>query len=351
MVLGEDLVIDAPVSPLLLYAIQHDIQSLLIDYRPELKRIKVLATSVTSVPHAVPSDVATGFSAGVDTFTTLSLFTANDVPACRRLTSLTTFDVGAMGNFDQSAQIFEKYSRRVRDYAEDNDFIWQTVRSNIEQFYSAVNAGFQLTHVIRNAAAALVFEDIYSCYLYSSSLPYGSINSKNDDMSNIEQMLLPLLSTETLHFVSAGAGLSRHQKVEMISTYEPTVTMLDVCVSAATVRMTSQTINCSKCWKCSRTMLNLDLLGRLDDFANVFDLEYYRLNKDSLVLSVLDRALEGRTLEQDLITLMREQNFDFQLPKSAMLRYRLRALIARVKGFLVGVPGLKTFYRKIGRRK
>ena len=44
---------------------------------------------------------------------------------------------------------------------------------------------------------------------------------------------------------------------------------------------------------------------------------------------------------------MREQNFDFKPPKSAMLRHRFQAFIARDKGFLVGVPDLKTFYRAI----
>lgn len=117
MVLGEDLEIDAPVSPLLLYKVQHDIQSLLIDYRPELKRIKVSTTSIIPGPIVAPSDVATGFSAGIDTFTTLTLFTADHVPDSLRLTSLTTFDVGAMGSFNISEEIFAQYTRRVRDYA------------------------------------------------------------------------------------------------------------------------------------------------------------------------------------------------------------------------------------------
>lgn len=347
MVLGEDLVIDASVSPLLLYTIQHDVQSLLIDYHPELKRIKVSATSVTLAPLQVPSDVATGFSAGVDTFTTLTLFTANDVPDSRRLTSLTTFDVGAMGSFDVSSEIFEKYSRRVRDYAKDNDFIWQTARSNLNQFYGAVSANFQTTHVIRNVAAALIFEDIYGCYLYSSTYPYRNINSKNDDMSYIEPMLLPLLSTETLQFASAGAGLARVQKTELISTSQSAMTMLDVCVASAEVRMKSKFLNCSKCWKCSRMMVNLDVLGRLDDFAGIFDLEYYRSNKDHMFLTVFESAQKGKPADQDLMALMRELNFNFKVPKAAMLRHRLQALITRVKGFLSGVPGLKKLYRTI----
>lgn len=351
MALGEDLEINAPVSPLLLHTIQHDVQSLLIDYNPELKRIKVSATSVTLAPLEVPSDVATGFSAGVDTFTTLTLFTANDVPDSRHLTSLTTFDVGAMGNVDDSSEIFEKYSRRLRDYAKDNDFLWQTARSNLDQFYSAVSANFQTTHVIRNVAAALIFEDIFGCYLYSSSYPYRNINSKNDDMSYIEPIILPLLSTETLQFVSAGAGLARVQKTELISTSQSAMKMLDVCVASANVRMKSKFLNCSRCWKCSRMMVNLDVLGRIDDFAGIFDLEYYRSNKDHMFLNIFESAQKGKPADQDLMALMRERNFNFKIPRVSLLKSKLSMQIINVKNILSDVPGLKTLYRTIRRRK
>ena len=75
MMLGKDLEIGTTVSPSLLYAAQHDLQSLLIDFRPELKRINVYASSTSSPPVSSEPNVATGFSAGVDSFSTLALFT------------------------------------------------------------------------------------------------------------------------------------------------------------------------------------------------------------------------------------------------------------------------------------
>lgn len=350
MVLGEDLEIEAAVSPILLYAIQHDIQSLLIDYRPELKRIKVSATSTLSASHSAQTNVATGFSAGVDTFTTLALFTAEDVPDSLRLTSLTLFDVGAMGPPNLTSEIFEKYRCRVRDYSENNSFNWQAVRSNLDQFYGVIGHGFQLNHVIRNVAAALVFEDILSCYLYSSSYPYRHINTGNDDMSFIEPMLLSLLSTETVQFKSAGAGLAREQKTELVSSYQPAMLMLDVCVASAAIRLKSKKINCSNCWKCSRTMLNLDVLGRLNDFAEVFDIAYYRLNKDRMILTIFDSAKKGKLVERDLITLMQEKNFDLSISKFRLLKWRLSSFATNsIRQILSRAPGLRTLYRTIRR--
>lgn len=345
MVLGEDIEIDADVSPILLHTIQNDLQSLLMDYRPELKRIRVSARTTTPSSDCVKGSIATGFSAGVDTFTTLALFTADDVPDSRRITSLTTFDVGAMGPPDSSSEIYEKYQGRLHEYASKNDFDWQAARSNLDQFFSAVGHSFQFTHVIRNIAAALVFEDLYSCYLYSSTYPYRTINTNNDDMSFIEPMLLPLLSTETLRFESAGAGLARFEKSEIVSTYQPAMRMLDVCVAPADVRLQGKKVNCSKCWKCCRMMVNLDVLGRLDDFAEVFDIEYYRSNKNRVVLTIVDSALKGKPADRDLIKLMRDRNFEFKSPKHRVVMLRVSEKLRNSRKALSRILALCSLYR------
>jgi hypothetical protein len=331
MALGEDLEIDAPVSPTLLYAIQHDIQSLLLDYRPELKRIKVSATSLTPSSFSTQKDVATGFSAGVDSFSTLALYSGQDVPESRRITSLTTFDDGAISPPELPSEIFEKYTHRVRDYAETNDLKWQVARSNLDPFYTALGYNFQITHVIRNVTSAFIFEDMLSCYLYSSTYPYRAINSRRDDMAFIEPILLPLLSTETLRFESSGAGLARYEKVELVSTYPPAKQLLDVCVAPPAVRLNSKKINCSKCWKCSRMMLNLDILGRLDEFSDVLDIEYYRQNKKDAVMTVLHSADLGKPADRDLMALMQERNFDLGVSKARLLR---RKILMPIRGFL-----------------
>ncbi len=338
MVLGEDLEIDAPVSPTLLYTIQHDVQSLLRDYRPELKRIKVSATSIDPAATATPTEVATGFSAGVDSFTTLALYSGQHVPESRRITSLTTFDDGAISSPDLPSEIFENYRRRVKEYAETNALNWQVARSNLDPFYTSLGYNFQLTHVIRNVASAFVFDDMFSCYLYSSTYPYRAINSRNDDMSFIEPILLPLLATETMRCESAGAGLVRHEKTELVSTYWPAKQMLDVCVAPPALRLSSKKINCSKCWKCSRTMLNLDVLGRLDEFSEVFDIEYYRRNKRDVVMTVLYRAQEGKPMERELISLLRERGFDLEISELQLLKKRVSATVKSLARSLLATP-------------
>ena len=55
--------------------------------------------------------------------------------------------------------------------------------------------------------------------------------------------------------------------------------MLDVCVANPDKRLALEKLNCSRCWKCTRTLLTLEALGRLDAFEKVFDLPYYRTHR------------------------------------------------------------------------
>lgn len=86
-------------------------------------------------------------------------------------------------------------------------------------------------------------------------------------------------------------------------------------------------------------MLNLDVLGRLDEFSETFDIEYYRLNKNRAVATVIKSAQKGKPADRDLIALMRKENFDFKLSKFDLVKLKLSSLLSRVKGLLSGVPG------------
>ena len=310
MVLGEDLHIDGAISRTLLANLNHDIQSLFLAYTPGLSRIKVTASKVIDEKNSQRPLVATGFSAGVDTFTTLALYlTSDQVAAERKISSLSLFNVGAMGAYQKSEDIFQAYSDRVRKFATENDLQWQTLNSNLDEFYRgrSPRLGFQKTHVIRNIAAAYVFEDLYRYYYYSSTYPYSDINKANDDMAFIEPILLALLETENLRLLSAGAGLARIEKMNLIadSIYAPK--LLDVCVGDIDKRAGG---NCSRCWKCSRAMVNLDVLGKLEKFETVFDLDYFKHHKKDVIKVVFASAIKGKPADRDLINLMKETQYD-----------------------------------------
>jgi len=329
MAAGVSLKIDASVSSLLLHNLNHDIQSLLCTFNPNLTKIKVIAQPLDVTPTERPL-VATGFSAGVDSFYTLAKFSAPDIPNSLRINCLTTFDVGAMGTANASANLFKKYSDRLINFSKERGLAAITLRTNLAEFYVSPTASFQMTHIIRNVSAAMFFNDIIGTYLYSSSYPYKDINKDNHDMSFIEPILLPLLSTETTRFVSAGAGLSRIEKMERVCNLPEAKEMLDVCVASPEKRAHPEFRNCSRCWKCTRAMVTLDVLGKLDEFRAVFDVDMYRSDKPAFINRVVRRAVRGKPAEKDLVALMKSKGFEGKLLAKAERKIKLYALRKRL---------------------
>lgn len=346
MSLGEDLHIESKISESLLFNLNNDLQALLVSFEPSLKRIKITASEIIDERGITGNLVSTGFSAGVDSFTTLALyFSDQDVPRSRRISSVNVFNVGAMGAYDESVRLFQAYSERVKKFAVDNGLEWQTVNSNLDNFYTALRLGFQKTHVIRNVAAAYVYEDLYRYYYYSSTYPYKDINAGSDDMSYVEPMLLDLLETDNLRLVSAGAGLSRLEKMRIISESTPAFHLLDVCVGNPESRTE---VNCSRCWKCSRAMTNLDVLGKLDDFSKVFDVDYFRKNKKDVIKIVYKSATDGKPADQDLVGLMKRTGYETEVSyarfyMSHPLQMRVNNILRRI------VPWRLRRVRKLGK--
>lgn len=330
MVLGIDMAVEAPMSAELRFALRGDVQSLLHAYRQRLQRVGIDAVAEASKHEsaAAPRRTATGYSAGVDTFTTLAIYDWPDSPAA--ITDLTIFDVGAFGKEGTGAQgaVFDRNVTRLKAFAGNRGCDWQTVDTNLADFYRLPKSSFQKTHSIRNASAALALNDLYDTYLYSSSYPFADINSRNDDMAFIEPMLMPLLSSSRMTMVSAGAGFSRLEKMRLVADFAPAFDHLDVCVGSPEER--AERANCCKCWKCLRAMITFEALGKLDRFSNSFDLDYYRAHRDDAVRAVTKSAALGKPADRDVLELL--SGTDLLVPLS--LPDRLSVRLARTKDWI-----------------
>lgn len=98
---------------------------------------------------------------------------------------------------------------------------------------------------------------------------------RKTDLSSIaESFLHPLLSTEGLSIITDGIQYTRSQKTELIVDYLPTKEYLNVCVSSQ-----DSVKNCTMCHKCLRTVFALDVMGRLNDYADLFNLREWGKRK------------------------------------------------------------------------
>ena len=66
--------------------------------------------------------------------------------------------------------------------------------------------------------------------------------------------------------------------------------------------------NCGECSKCLRTLLTLDILGKLDDFADIFDIDAYQkqsLNNKAKCVAKVDTDVFAKKI----LDLAAEKNF------------------------------------------
>src|SRR5690606_38296213 len=58
---------------------------------------------------------------------------------------------------------------------------------------------------------------------------------------------------------------------------------LNVCLITPdnqSIKINEKVHNCSSCFKCIRTMASLDVIGQLENYRHVFDLDIYKKNKN-----------------------------------------------------------------------
>lgn len=305
---GRDMHVDGPVSRRLLFNANHDVQAALRLYAPSLHRIEITAAESATGGRSDEQRLGTGFSAGIDSFASVFLLLSQATGQRLSLTDLCVFEVGAFGPFDD-ALVKQRHAARyarAAAFAREIGVSATGITSNLGAFYKP-QWWFQRTHTLRNVAAALVLTRSIDGYFYSSTFSLGSIRvAAHYDLAIMDPILLPLLSTEQLEFSSGGAGLSRFDKTALVCRNALSYDCLDVCVAPEDERVSLDRPNCSRCWKCNRTMLTLDLLGALENYARVFDLPYYFENRDNILLEVAVKAYRGSEVDREVIEKYRE---------------------------------------------
>lgn len=266
---GRDLHVGGTVTDSLLHRLNHDLQPLVRSVHPGYRRIAVTADDVLPAGCA-PAGVVTGFSGGVDSFATLMEYALRPgVPSGMRITHLLNNNVGAHG--DGGGALWETRYRALAPLAADLGLPFLRVDSNIAVHYP--HMGFMETATFRNAAAVHLLNGGVGRSYHASEGAYRNVRMPplHGDIGLAGAMTFPLLSTPALTLESTGSGLSRIERTLALAG-TPHARYLDVCIDPDPARTT----NCSRCWKCMRTMLTLEVAGRLEEFVpHVFRREPY----------------------------------------------------------------------------
>lgn len=302
--LGDPVYAAGRMSARLLFSLNTALPALVTQTGGNFQPIKVRAAQAVDYapPPPYSRGVATGFSGGVDSFCVLCDHLGPAVPPAHRLTHLFANNVGAFGRHGTTT--YRAQLPRLENCARELHLPLVAIDSNLEALLDV--ATFTFDHEFRNVAAALVLQSLVGTYLYASGFHYEECFRRGGDtpLASWDPVLLPLLSTERLRVLSVGAQYTRVDKTARIADFAPSRRYLQVCVRPGSVG------NCSTCWKCARTQLALEVLGRLDEFGEVFDLALYRRIRPHYVVEML-RSDEPLWVE--IRQLARTRQFEFPL--------------------------------------
>ena len=280
---GEDVFLEGPVSARLFYGLSHRYQHILRCEIPWLKGIKVVASALESRPPA-GAGVATGFSAGVDSFCVLADHFYAPVPEGFKVSHLLFSNVGSHGPSEAGERLFEARYSHARNVARKLGLPMIKVNSNLDSFYADYGArlDFEQTHTPRSASVALLLQTGIRRYMYASAYSYPDIRvSPTRSVATSDPISLPLLATDALDVLSVGSEYTRFEKTLRVAELADSHDSLNVCVNSPDGR------NCSQCWKCMRTLLTLEIAGLAQRYIKSFDMAIYHRHRDRYISTIL----------------------------------------------------------------
>lgn len=281
MVLGYDFESTYPISSNLYY-------NLVYHYLPQMRecnrekvhdiRIKAPLTDISF--HGEWN--ATGISCGIDSFSTLKEYTVDCDIDDYRLTHMLYFKVGAHHGLEfptspeTEDRVFTEEFEIASSFCKKYGWPLVSVESNINHLCNTLfgYTDYEFVYSFRCVAAALLLQNKIKRYYFATG--YKGMDDFDMDISvsvaHRSWWELMLFSTQSTHIIPANKAMSRIDKTDSISDFEPSYDSLMVCWKSSK--------NCGFCPKCVRTLVTLDILGSLEKFSKSFDLAiYYKYKK------------------------------------------------------------------------
>ena len=348
---GEDIHVEGTVSARLLYNLNEYLIPFMAMCDPRLKSIEVTADATDDEGCRAARAVGTGFSGGVDSFATICAHRGKSVPEGFRLTHLFFFNVGAHGIPKDGSGLaaierqFHARYEKLKPFPDEAGLPFVPVNSNIHLFHPW---GHLEVATFATASAALFLQKgVRRYYVASSGHTYRQLwrflgnGGRPDAIERVNMLILPWLSTESLDLVDDGNMLDRSQKTALVADYEPATRYLNVCYGHDTLDT-----NCSVCGKCRRTLLTLEILGKLDAFGKVFDVDRYRREvRRRLIAETIVRE-KTNLFAKHLMDLARERKVDLRREVGWLDLFPARMTDGRLHAFIKNNPVLRNLAKK-----
>ncbi|MBR3414640.1 hypothetical protein IKG73_01300 [Candidatus Saccharibacteria bacterium] len=330
---GYDFYSEYPISERLYYNLTyHVIPQLNVCNPTKTKKISIFAPLCKANGKKKYNFVATGVSCGVDSLATIYEYSELCELEDYKLTHLVYFKTGAhdgqIGRFDKKVEndLFNGQVKKAVDFSQKAGFPLVVIDSNLNEVLSEAFGftNYDMTHTFRSVGVMLLLQDYFSLYYYADAynLDRFSINV-DEDTAHYDKWLLPMLSNENIRMYSANKDMVRFDKTKLLTEYSLSYDNLLVCWTDEE--------NCGKCNKCIRTLVTLDLLGKLDLYNKSFNLEDYYKNKDAYISKVIRLRKEDFLFDE---IVQRMEVSKFKLFKCD-LRHFFGKVLGKVRGLFI----------------
>lgn len=300
---GQDIKLEAPISERLFYNISHYLINVLCFANSDFQKITLIADQFDATRlNDNNAGTGTGLTCGIDSFATYYDHILEK--GSYAIDYLTFFNVGSHGDFggEKARKLYLKRAKTVSEFAENEVKEFITIDSNLSEI---LKMNFQKTNTLRSISCVLVLQKLFKNYYFASSYRFDHFKLVAEDTSYYDLFNLALLSTESTNLFSTGCHLTRIEKTDLISNFQDTYSTLDVCVE---LNKSENIKNCSKCDKCLRTALSLELLGKLEHYNKVFNLDVYYNHRDHFIGKI--KATKGQNIfNAELWELLKEKEF------------------------------------------
>lgn len=271
-----DFVSDNPISSELYYVLKFHYIPTICGIHSELHSVKILAPVIDRPDKVdgIPKMVATGISCGVDSLYTIWNNAHADIPKSMKFNTLCFFNVGAAmkSSKELRTELVKGRLDLAKSFATEYNYNFVFIESNIHLLIHK-HGGY--SHIAYHTFMALfciyLIQKAIHLYEYSSGYPAKDFSLMDINYSaRYDLFTLAQMSINGMHLYSGGAEKSRLEKMSALVNWEPAQKYLNVCVNSVK--------NDNKCFKCVRTMLEIDAVGDIDKFNRVFDVAFYRQN-------------------------------------------------------------------------
>lgn len=266
-----DIQIEAPITEELLYNIETYLLDSLTKYNPDFYR-PIIKAEISSEVLENAGAVGTGISCGVDSLHVLASQNDARYPH-HKVTHLTFNNVGSHGEGEYARQLYNDRLRKPKQFADEYGYAFVPSDSNL---MDVIQQSHYKTHTYSSLFAIYCLQKLFSIYYYASGGysydDFTLVDKPSYCSGSYEVLLLPILSTKQLRIYSEGEDRSRMDKLKKMVDFVPSYKYLNVCLNEGD--------NCSKCEKCIRTLLGIDAIGCIDNYSQVFDIDYYKKNRN-----------------------------------------------------------------------